>query len=156
TRPVRAGDILILVQRRGTVFHPLLRALQRHRGRVAGAAASRTGAELAARHLLAALRAAGAPADDRGRAALLRSPRCGLSEGDLFRLAHPRQGALVKALGASEHRAAAAFVDDLRAHADFRRPYEILERILITHAGRRRLMARLGAEAEDGTDAPPA
>lgn len=153
TRPVRAGDILILVQRRGTVFHPLIRALKRHGVPVAGADVLRIGGELAVRDLLAALRVAVTPTDDLSLAALLRSPLCGLSEGDLFRLAHPRQGALVKALGASEHRAAAAFVDDLRAHADFRRPYEILERILITHDGRRRLMARLGAEAEDGIDA---
>lgn len=152
-RPVRAGDILILVQRRSTIFHPLIRALKRHRVPVAGADVLRIGGELAVKDLLAALRVAVTPTDDLTLAALLRSPLCGLSEGDLFRLAHPRQGSLVRALGNSAHEAAAAFVDDLRAHADYRRPYEILERVLITHDGRRRLVARLGAEAEDGIDA---
>ncbi len=152
-RPVRAGDILILVQRRSTVFHPLIRALKRRGVPTAGADVLRIGGELAVKDLLAALRVAVTPTDDLSLAALLRSPLCGLSEADLFRLAHPREFSLVKALGASLHTAAAAFVDDLRVHADYRRPYEILERILIAHDGRRRLVARLGAEAEDGIDA---
>ena len=35
---------------------------------------------------------------------------------------------------------------------DFLRPYDLLERVLVQHDGRRRLMARLGDEAEDGID----
>jgi ATP-dependent helicase/nuclease subunit A len=42
---------------------------------------------------------------------------------------------------------------DLAGQADFLRPYEMLQRLLIRHGGRRRLIARLGAEAEDGIDA---
>jgi ATP-dependent helicase/nuclease subunit A len=41
---------------------------------------------------------------------------------------------------------------DLRDRADFLRPYELLERALTRHGGRMRLIARLGAEAEDGID----
>ena len=39
------------------------------------------------------------------------------------------------------------------AQADYLRPYELLQRILIRHDGRRRLVARLGTEAADGIDA---
>jgi ATP-dependent helicase/nuclease subunit A len=39
------------------------------------------------------------------------------------------------------------------AQADYLRPFELLERVLIRHGGRRRLVARLGLEAEDGIDA---
>ena len=46
-----------------------------------------------------------------------------------------------------------AVLDDLRDQADFLRPYDLIERILTRHDGRRRLLARLGAEAEDGIDA---
>jgi ATP-dependent helicase/nuclease subunit A len=151
-RPIRAGDILILVQRRGTIFHPLIRALKRHRVPVAGADQLRLGAELATRDLLAALRVAAMPEDDLTLASLLLSPLCGLGQDDLFRLAHGRRGRLVGALDASPHRQAAAFVQDIRDQADFLRPYELLERILIHHDGRRRLVARLGREAEDGID----
>ncbi len=37
-------------------------------------------------------------------------------------------------------------------NADFERPYELLERILIKHNGRKNLLARLGPEAEEGID----
>ena len=152
-RAIAPGDILILVQRRSTVFHPLIRALKRHRVPVAGADVLRIGAELAVKDLLAALRVAATPIDDLTLAALLRSPLCGLTEADLFHLAHPRSGALVAALDGSPHLQAAGFVDDLRRHGDFLRPHELLERILIHHDGRRRLTGRLGPEAEDGIDA---
>jgi ATP-dependent helicase/nuclease subunit A len=42
---------------------------------------------------------------------------------------------------------------DLRDQSDFKRPYDLLERALIRHDIRRRLIARLGSEAEDGIDA---
>ena len=44
-------------------------------------------------------------------------------------------------------------IDDLLDHVDYLRPYELIERILTRHDGRRKLLARLGAEAEDGIDA---
>ena len=46
-----------------------------------------------------------------------------------------------------------ALLDDLLAQADYLRPHELLARILVRHDGRRRLIARLGPEAEDGIDA---
>ena len=46
-----------------------------------------------------------------------------------------------------------AMLEDLRDHADFLRPFELLQRVLVRHDGRRALGARLGAEAEDGVDA---
>ena len=46
-----------------------------------------------------------------------------------------------------------ALLADLRDRADYLRPFELLARILVRHDGRRQLVARLGAEAEDGIDA---
>ena len=48
---------------------------------------------------------------------------------------------------------ARALLDDVRARADYLRPFELIERMLVRHDGRRRLVARLGPEAEDGIDA---
>ncbi|MEJ2036513.1 MAG: 3'-5' exonuclease, partial [Maritimibacter sp.] len=42
---------------------------------------------------------------------------------------------------------------DLRDEADYLRPYDLIDRILTRHDGRRKLIARLGSEAEDGIDA---
>jgi ATP-dependent helicase/nuclease subunit A len=153
-RAIRAGDLLILVQRRGAVFDAVIRALKRAEVPVAGADVLRVGGELAVRDLLAALRVAATPADDLSLAAFLRSPIGGLSERDLFALAHGRTGTLWQALNAAEPAPAAReILRDLRAQADFLRPFEMLQRLLIRHDGRRRLIARLRAEAEDGIDA---
>ena len=155
-RPIRPGDVMILVQRRGDLFHAIIRALKRARVPVAGADLLRIGGELAVNDLLAALRFAATPNDDLSLAALLRSPLGGLSERELFELAHPRTGSLWTALRAAPAERwpeVRALLDDLLARADYLRPFELLTRILVRHDGRRRLTARLGAEAEDGIDA---
>ncbi len=154
-RPVRAGDILVLVQRRSTLFHEIIRALKAHGLPVAGADVLRLGGELAVRDLLATLRVLALPEDDLSLAAALRSPLFGWSEDALFRLAQPRTSYLFAALRdhASNYPDTWAILSDLRDRTDFLRPYELLERLLIRHDGRRRLIGRLGPEAEDGIDA---
>lgn len=153
-RAIRPGDVLVLVQRRGPVFEAIIRELKRAGVAVAGADLLRVGAELAVRDLLAALRVAATPADDLSLAALLRSPIGGMSEAGLYRLAAGRRGTLARALDADP--AAPPIRDvlrDLRAQADFLRPYELIQRLLVRHDGRRALIARLGPEADDGIDA---
>jgi ATP-dependent helicase/nuclease subunit A len=153
-RTIRPGDVLILVQRRGPVFEAVIRALKRAGVPVAGADVLRIGAELAVRDLLAALRVAATPADDLSLAAVLRSPLGGLGEAGLYRLAQPRPGRLWDALAAADPAPPIReALRDLRSQADFLRPYELLQRLLVRHDGRRRLIARLGVEAEDGVDA---
>jgi ATP-dependent helicase/nuclease subunit A len=154
-RPVRAGDILILVQRRSGVFHEIIRALKARNLPVAGADVLRLGGELAVQDLLAVLRVLALPEDDLSLAAALRSPLFGWSEDALFRLAQPRKGYLLAALRdhAADHPDTWAILSDLRDRTDFQRPYDLLERLLVRHGGRRRLVARLGPEAEDGIDA---
>ncbi len=154
-RPIRAGDILILVQRRSTLFHQIIRALKARGLPVAGADRLRLGGELAVKDLLATLRVLALPEDDLSLAAALRSPLFGWSEDALYRLAQPRKGFLFAALRdhASDHAETWDVLSDLRDRTDFLRPYDLLERLLIRHDGRRRLVARLGAEAEDGIDA---
>jgi ATP-dependent helicase/nuclease subunit A len=152
-RPVRPGDFLILVQRRTGVFHDLIRACKEAGLPIAGADRLRLGGELAVRDLSALLAFLDTPEDDLSLACVLRSPLCGWSEADLFRLAQPRPGYLWQALRADPgHGETRAFLDDLRDQTDFLRPYDLLERVLNRHDGRRKLVARLGPEAEDGID----
>jgi len=151
-RAIGAGDVLILVQRRSAIFHAVIRALKAARVPVAGADVLRIGGELAVKDLLAALRVTATSADDLSLAALLRSPLGGLSETGLFELAHARPGTLWDALGATDQ-PLRDMLRDLRTQADYLRPFELLQRLLILHDGRRKLISRLGAEAEDGVDA---
>jgi ATP-dependent helicase/nuclease subunit A len=155
-RSLAPGDILILVQRRqGTpsLFHEVIAALKARRLPVAGADRLRLRESLAARDLLALLSFLALPEDDLSLAAALRSPILGWTEGQLFALAHGRRGFLWETLRArSDHPETRAMLEDLRNGADFLRPYDLLERILVRHDGRARLLARLGPEAEDGID----
>ena len=154
TRPVHPGDFLILVQRRSTLFTEIIRACKKRGLPIAGADRLKLGAELAVKDLLALLAFLDTPDDSLSLAAVMRSPLLGLSETDLFNLAHARNGTLWDSLRLHQTRFPAAFalLTDLRAQVDFLRPYDLLERALIRHDGRRRLITRLGEEAEDGID----
>jgi len=155
-RTVRAGDVMVLVRRRSDLFHQIIRACKTRDIPIAGADRLRIGGELAVKDLTAVLSFLSTPEDDLSLAAALRSPLFGLSEDDLFRLAHGR-GSLF--LWNALRTRAEAFpgvvevLSDLRNEADFLRPYDLIDRILTRHDGRRKLMARLGNEAEDGIDA---
>ncbi|MGR3540059.1 MAG: double-strand break repair helicase AddA [Hasllibacter sp.] len=164
-RAVRPGDVLILLRKRGPLFEAIIRRLKmrdaalRARGGpglpIAGADRLRLGEELAVRDLVSLLAFLALEEDDLALAEVLRSPLLGLSEGDLYELAHARRGTLWHALTEAEDRfpAQVAMLRDLRSDTGFLRPFELLERALTRHGGRRRLLARLGLEAEEGIDA---
>lgn len=152
-RPMRYGDVLILVQRRSALFHEIIRACKTSGLPIAGADRLKLAGVLAVKDLAALLAFLDTPEDDLSLAAVLRSPLCGWSEAELFRLANPRKGYLWEALRDHPgHEATRAFLDDMRGQADFLRPYDLLERVLNRHDGRRKLVGRLGPEAEDGID----
>ncbi len=153
-RVVGAGDVLILVQRRSDMFHHIIRACKKLDLPIAGADRLRLGAEMAVRDLGALLSFLATPEDDLSLAAALRSPLLGLGEGQLYDLAQSRRGFLWEALReTAAHSDVLAMLNDLRDQSDFLRPYDLIERALTRHDGRRRLIARLGPEAEDGIDA---
>jgi len=152
-RPLHYGDFLILVQRRSALFHEIIRACKALDLPIAGADRLKLGGEMAVKDLSALLAFLDTPEDDLSLAAVLRSPLCGWDEEALFTLAQARRGYLWAALReAGSHPETLAMLDDLRGQADFLRPYDLIERVLHRHDGRRRLLARLGPEAEDGID----
>lgn len=153
-RPLRPGDILILVQRRSRLFAEVIRACKARGLPMAGADRLKLGAELAVKDLAALLSFVDLPEDDLSLATALRSPLFGWSEGDLHALAFGRAGSLWQALRAAPERWAEtlAVLTDLRDAADYLRPFELIDRVLTRHGGRARLVARLGPEAEDGID----
>ena len=152
-RPVHAGDFLILVQRRSLLFQEIIRACKSKCLEIAGADRLKLGAELAVKDLAALLAFLNTPEDDLALAAVLRSPLGGWSEGGLYHLAQGRKGYLWEALReATGHAETLGFLQDMRDQADFLRPYDLIERALNRHDGRRKLLTRLGPEAEDGID----
>jgi ATP-dependent helicase/nuclease subunit A len=158
TELLHEGHIMILVRGRKTdLFGALLRSCKARGLAVAGADRMRLGAEVAVRDIRALLSFLSLPEDDLSLAEVLRSPLLGLTEDDLFRIASGRgEGTFLwQALRekASAYPEAVAKLQDLLDRADFLRPYDLIERVLARHRGREALLARLGAEAEEGIDA---
>ncbi|PWJ22225.1 double-strand break repair helicase AddA [Jannaschia seohaensis] len=151
-RAVQAGDILILLQRRAALFYHVIAACKAAGLDLAGADRLMLSDDLAVKDLVALLTWAASPGDDLALAAVLRSPLGGLSEEDLFELAHDRgKRPLWDVLRDSRHDT--SLFESVLSVADILRPYEILQRVLIRHDGRRRLLARLGSERAEAIDA---
>jgi len=159
-RGANFGDVLILVRRRKALFEEILRALKRRGVPVAGADRLSLSAHIAFDDLVALARFVQFEDDDLTLAALFKAPFIGLSEDDLFRLAHGRDKAgLWRTLQAraGEHPAwaeAAQFLDRCRAEGRSRRPFDFFSRLLGWTDGegrsvRARILTRLGSEAED-------
>ncbi|MGR3572376.1 double-strand break repair helicase AddA [Brevirhabdus sp.] len=156
TRPIRAGDFLILVQRRRELFHEIIRAGKEQGLPMAGSDRLRLGGELAVRDLSALLAFLATNEDDLSLAAALRSPLFGWDEAQIYDLAQGRGKSYLWAQLRARHDSFAqtlAVLQDLRDNTDFLRPFDLLERILTRHGGRQRLLAQLGPEAQDGIDA---
>lgn len=155
-RAVLPSDFLILVQGRRPIFHNIIKELKALDLPVAGADRLDVGQELAVRDVLSLLKFADLPEDDLSLAEALRSPLIGFSEDDLFRVAHGRgkRVSLWQSLRGFRDRypTQVAVLSDVLKQADFLRPFELIERIMTKHNGRENILARLGAEAEDGID----
>lgn len=155
-RDLRAGDVLILVRRRSTLFHEIICACKAAGLPVAGADRLKIGGELAVKDLTAMLAFLSTPEDNLSLAAALRSPLFGWDEARIYNLAAGRSEKYLWATlraRSDEFGAEHDMLQALRDEADYLRPFELLERILTRHDGRRKLIARLGEEAEDGIDA---
>jgi ATP-dependent helicase/nuclease subunit A len=155
-RPVRPGDIMVLVRRRNEFVGELLRALKQRGIPVAGADRLILTDQLAVQDLIALGRFLLFPDDDLTLATVLKGPFFGIGEETLFDLAYGRGDerlwSRLRTRGAEGHPKLRAVVERLSAlldRADFIPPYELYAEILGAGGGRRDLLARLGAEAED-------
>jgi len=162
-RPCLPGDILILVRRRGTLFHEIIRALKRAGVPVGGPDRLELSTHGVFQDLMALARFALFPADDLALAGLLRGPFCDVDEAGLFNLAHGRVGSLWDTLSyrADERltwRAAADVLGWARMVLPQGQPFDGFSRVLARLDGegrsmRQRLLTRLGAEGEDALEA---
>ncbi len=151
---IRPGDIMILLPRREPFGSEIIRRLKERGVPVAGADRIKLTEQIAVMDLIALGRFVLLPQDDLNLAALLRSPLVGLSEEELFALAHGREGSLWSALSRrqSQFVEAHAFLSEARSGADYAPPFEFYARVLTARDGRRRLLKRLGAETADAID----
>ena len=158
-RPVRAGDILVLVRKRQPFAPALVSALKTRGVPVAGADRLMLTEQIAVQDLMALGDALTLPADDLALAAVLKSPLLGLDDADLMALGYGREGSLWEQLQARRQGGrgdrfaqAAATLRRWRLAAEREPPFEFYAGLLDREGGRARMLARLGTEAADAID----
>ncbi|MDO9061309.1 MAG: 3'-5' exonuclease, partial [Bradyrhizobium sp.] len=156
-RRLRYGDVLVLVRRRGNAFDAVIQALKHANVPVAGADRLKLTEHIAIIDMMNLADALLLPQDDLALAVALKSPLFGLDDDGLFTLAWQRRGSLRNALNI--HAAAdGKFADALRRlEACERRfatepPFAFYAWLLGGDGGRRRILKRLGHEANDALD----
>ncbi len=157
--PRRAGpgDVMVLVRKRKELAGLIVARLYAAGVPVAGVDRLRLGAPLAVRDMNAALRFAAQPLDDLTLASLLVSPLIGWTQEQLLQHGYrPKNVRLWEHLRQTSHpevAAAMALLLDLLARADYEPPQALLHWLLVgPWQGRRKLIARLGREANDPID----
>ena len=157
-RHAQAGDIMVLVRSRKELAAQIVAKLYARGVPVAGVDRLRLGAPLAVKDVLAALRFAAQPLDDLSLANLLASPLIGWTQDDL--LAHvprPEKVRLWEHLRRTDVppfvASTAERLRELLRLADYQTPQALITWLLTgPWQGRERLVARLGAEANDPLD----
>jgi ATP-dependent helicase/nuclease subunit A len=152
-RKAGPGDIMVLVRKRRELAGLIVARLHAAGIPVAGVDRLRLGAPLAVKDLMAALRFAAQPLDDLSLANLLVSPLIGWSQEQLLEHGHrPGKVHLWDHLRRSGHADVEPLLDLLR-RADFEPPQALLHWLLVgPWDGRRKIVARLGREANDPID----
>jgi ATP-dependent helicase/nuclease subunit A len=156
-RPLRYGDMLVLVRRRGNAFDAVIQALKHAGIPVAGADRLKLTEHIAIIDLMNLADALLLPQDDLALAVALKSPLFGLTDDDLFKIAWQRRGSLRAAL--AERAAADGRLRDAlwRLEQCERRfasetPFAFYAWLLGGDGGRARILRRLGHEANDALD----
>jgi ATP-dependent helicase/nuclease subunit A len=156
-RPLRYGDMLVLVRRRGNAFDAVIQALKHAGIPVAGADRLKLTEHIAIIDLMNLADALLLPQDDLALAVALKSPLFGLTDDDLFRLAWQRKGPLREALrahAATNDRFAGALkrLEQCERRAPAETPFAFYAWLLGGDGGRARMLRRLGHEANDALD----
>ncbi|MGN6549143.1 MAG: double-strand break repair helicase AddA [Pararhizobium sp.] len=160
-RPMRPGDVLVLVRKRDAFVTALTRELkQRTDIPVAGADRLTLADHIAVKDLAAFGRVMLLPEDDLSLAAVLKSPLFGVSEDELYRIAGER-GENESVFAHIARLAEGGEVRWVKVHAELARwlgivdtipVFEFFARLLAEGKGRQRFLARLGSEASDVLD----
>ncbi|SHK63792.1 DNA helicase/exodeoxyribonuclease V, subunit A [Bradyrhizobium lablabi] len=156
-RPLRYGDMLVLVRRRGNAFDAVIQALKHANIPVAGADRLKLTEHIAIIDLMNLADALLLPRDDLALAVALKSPLFGLSDDDLFTLAWQRKGSLRRALNdhaASDGKFKQALdrLETCEHRFATETPFAFYAWLLGGDGGRARILKRLGHEANDALD----
>jgi ATP-dependent helicase/nuclease subunit A len=147
----------VLVRRRGNAFDAVIQALKHANIPVAGADRLKLTEHIAIIDLMNLADTLLLPQDDLALAVALKSPLFGLSDDDLFKLAWQRNGSLRQAL---DHHAATdskfkevlSRLEKCERRCKTETPFAFYAWLLGGDGGRKRILRRLGHEANDALD----
>lgn len=153
-RPLQYRDFMILVQKRNSLVDEIVRACKKAGVVIAGVDKIKLSEQIAVQDLLSLGKFMLLPTDDLSLAEVLKSPLFGLNDDDLFALCYCRGSrSLFVSLNSQEkYRSIYEQLQEWLNLIDYIRPFEFYSHILNTYGGRRKFVARLGYEAEDGLD----
>jgi ATP-dependent helicase/nuclease subunit A len=156
-RRLTYGDVLVLVRRRGNIFDAVIQALKHASIPVAGADRLKLTEHIAIIDLMNLADALLLPQDDLALAVALKSPLFGLGDDDLFALAWDRKGSLRAALSKQamtnpKFQEALWRLEDCERRFTQQTPFAFYAWLLGGDGGRRRILRRLGHEANDALD----
>ncbi len=153
-RIMRPDDIMVLVRKRDSFVHELMRALYKKNVPVTGLDRLKLGEHLAVEDLVALGNFLLLPEDDYTLACVLKSPIGRLSEQELFSLAYGREGSVWQSLS-SKHTESERFqevhalLSELLARVDHTSPSELYIELLEAKNYRKHFHARFGEEVQD-------
>ena len=153
-KPITAGDIIILVRKRGPFFNSVIRALKTVGVSVAGADRLTLTDHIAVMDLLAIAEIALLPEDDVLLATVLKTPLIGLNDEDLMALCCGRgEISLFESLKNSPmYETAFKRIEYWRHLASTSSPFNFFSTILAADGGRKLMMRRLGMDAAEAMD----
>lgn len=156
-RPVRPGDILILVQRRNILVDYIILYLKQYEIPVAGVDRMRLTEHIAVMDLIALGNFLLLPHDDLSLAVILKSPLIGFTEEQLFDLAYDRSKNLWDTLYFRQeeneiYKQAYLYLAEILNKVDHIPPFELFAYVIEAAGGRKKMIARLGAQVNDPID----
>ena len=151
-RKIKAGDILILLQKRSTMMNEIVRALRQRHIPVAGVDRLILSEHLAIQDLMALTAFTLQPYDDLNLANLVKSPLLGLSEDDLYQICVDRGSSSVWDRIQKLYPDTAQQLYQYMNIADTCPPFEFYSLILGTFQGRKKFVARFGSEVNEALD----
>ncbi len=158
-RPIKPGDIMILMRTRSALVAHITRALKNHNIPVSGADRMILTEQISVQDLLAFAAFGLLPEDDLTLACILKSPLIGLSEEELYTLAYNRTGTLWDALRTNkEHQQTYQYLKTCTHLSKALRPLEFFNSLLQTPcpadsiSALRAIRGRLGNDALDPID----
>lgn len=154
-RPIKAGDILILVRTRTSFVSQLVKALKSKNIPVSGVDRLVLTEALAVQDLIVAAEFALLPFHNLALATLLKSPLIGLNDDQLYTLAIDRPGSLWEAVQDKADKQVVEYCRGLIGRAKYMPPYDFFAHILQTpcpaspESGLKAVLTRLGSDSLD-------